>query len=131
MTQQLLDDYEEITRLVNLYIEGANGDVAKLEEAFHPSAWMFGHIGPIETNIPITDFFKMVASNPNVAGPDYRTTISSITATGDAGTATLVEHDFMGCDFVDYFTFARIEGRWWIVNKTYAHTGGAPPAALA
>jgi hypothetical protein len=41
--------------------------------------------------------------------------------------AVLVEHDYLGCDFVDYFTVARIDGRWWITNKTYAHTGGAPP----
>ena len=44
---------------------------------------------------------------------------------GDAGVAVLVEHDYLGCDFVDYFTVARIDGRWWITNKTYAHTGGS------
>ena len=38
----------------------------------------------------------------------------------------LVETDYFGCDFVDYFTVARINGRWWITNKTYAHTGGTP-----
>ena len=47
---------------------------------------------------------------------------------GDAGVAVLVETDYFGCDFVDFFTVARIDGRWWITNKTYAHTGGEPPA---
>jgi len=28
---------------------------------------------------------------------------------------------------VDYFTVARIDGRWQITNKTFAHTGGMPP----
>jgi len=23
---------------------------------------------------------------------------------------------------------ARIDGRWFITNKTYAHTGGSPPS---
>ena len=45
------------------------------------------------------------------------------------GTGFLVETDYFGCDFVDFFTVARIEGRWWITNKTYAHTGGTPPAS--
>jgi hypothetical protein len=42
--------------------------------------------------------------------------------------AVLVEHDYLGCDFVDYFSLARVDGRWVITNKTYAHTGGEPPA---
>ncbi len=29
--------------------------------------------------------------------------------------------------FTDYFTLARIDGAWTIVNKTFAHTGGEPP----
>ena len=34
----------------------------------------------------------------------------------------------MGCDFVDYFSVARIVGRWRITNKTFAHAGGYPLA---
>jgi len=35
----------EITRTVDLYVEGVrNGDGAKLREAFHPQAWMFGSV---------------------------------------------------------------------------------------
>jgi hypothetical protein len=30
--------------------------------------------------------------------------------------------------FVDFFTLSKIDGRWQIVNKTFAHTGGVPPA---
>ncbi len=125
---QVIDDLDEITRVVQLYIDGANGDVAKLEEAFHPSAWMFGHIGPMVTNIPIQDFVKMIADSPGLAGPSYRAVISGIDLHGDAAVATLTEQDFMGCDFVDFFSLARIDGAWKIVNKTYAHTGGQPPS---
>jgi hypothetical protein len=28
---------------------------------------------------------------------------------------------------LDYLALARIEGRWTIVNKLFAHTGGEPP----
>jgi hypothetical protein len=41
--------------------------------------------------------------------------------------AVLAEEDYLGCDFVDYFSVARIDGRWQIDNKTYAHTGGSLP----
>ena len=122
-----MSDLDEIERVVQLYIDGANGDVAKLEEAFHPDARMFGHIGPMDTYVPIGDFFKIVADSPGLAGPKYKAKITSMDVVGDAAVAVLAEEDYMGCDFVDYFSLARIDVRWWIVNKTYAHTGGAPP----
>jgi hypothetical protein len=126
---QYMDDLEEINRVVQLYVDGANGDVAKLEEAFHPNAWMFGHVGEMNTYFPIEEFFKMVTNMPGLAGPAYRARVTSIDVAGDAAVATLAEEDYMGCDFVDYFSLARIDGVWKIVNKTYAHTGGEPPSS--
>ena len=122
-----IQDLEDVRTLIQFYIDGANGDVAKLKQAFHQDARMFGHIGPMDTYVPITDFFAYVEANPGMAGPGYRAIIRSIDLAGDAGVAVLVETDYMGCDFVDYFSVARIKGRWQITNKTYAHTGGAPP----
>ncbi|WP_296595802.1 nuclear transport factor 2 family protein [Phenylobacterium sp.] len=124
-----LNDLAEVRELIQLYVEGANGDVAKLKEAFHPEARMMGHIGPVETYIPITDFFRMIERQPGMAGPNYQADVRTIDIVGDAGVAVLVETDYMGCDFVDYFSVARIGGRWQITNKTYAHTGGTPPGA--
>jgi hypothetical protein len=125
---QYMDDLEAIRGVVQLYIDGANGDVAKLEQAFHPNAWMFGHVGAMETNMPIQDFIAFVSNTPGLAGPSYRATVTSLDVVGDAAVATLAEENYMGCDFVDYFSLARIDGHWKIVNKTYAHTGGEPPA---
>ena len=51
-----LQDLEEVRAVIQLYIDGANGDVAKLKQAFHPDARMFGHIGPMDTYVPIGDF---------------------------------------------------------------------------
>lgn len=124
-----ISDLDAVTELIGLYIDGANGDVAKLEKAFHDDAHMMGHIGPMDTYVPIGEFFKMVEAQPGMAGPNYKAVIQSIDLTGDAGVAVLAETDYLGCDFVDYFSVARIDGEWKITNKTYAHTGGAPPAS--
>ena len=70
----------------------------------------------------------MVESSPTMAGPHYAADVRTVDIIGDAGVAVLVEHDYLGCDFVDYFTVARIGGQWKITCKTYAHTGGEPPA---
>ena len=126
--QDHLKDLEAVRAVIQLYIDGSNGDVAKLKQAFHPDARMMGRVGATETCIPITGFFTMVERRPGLAGPNYKADIRTIDITGDAGVAVLVETDYMGCDFVDYFSVARLDGRWQITNKTYAHTGGQPPA---
>lgn len=123
-----IEDLEAVRTLVQLYVDGANGDVEKLARAFHPDARMMGHIGAMDTYVPIGHFFDMVKARPGMAGPRYQAVIRSIDLTGDAGVAVLVETDYLGCDFVDYFSVARVDGRWLITNKTYAHTGGQPPA---
>lgn len=124
-----ISDLQAVTALVQLYIDGAGGDVDKLKQAFHPTATMMGHVGPMETYVPIADFFAMVENSPPLPGPGYQAVIRSIDITGDAGVAVLTETDYMGCDFVDYFAVTRIDGRWWITHKNYAHTGGQPPSA--
>ena len=129
VTVQKLQDLADVRALIQLYVEGSNGDGDKMRQAFHPDAHMFGHIGAMDTYEPITDFTKLVEAQPGLAGPNYRADIRTIDLVGDAGVAVLVETDYFGCDFVDYFTVARIDGRWWITNKTYAHTGGTPPAS--
>jgi hypothetical protein len=122
-----IDDLDEVRALIQLYIDGSNGDVGQLERAFHPSAWMFGQLGTTRLDFPMTQFFEMVRATPGMAGPNYQAIIQSLDLSGDAGVAVLAETDYLGCDFVDYFTVARIDGRWQITNKTFAHTGGTPP----
>ena len=124
-----LRDLEEVRALIELYVDGSNGDVAKLRQAFHQEAWMYGRFGGDDTIFPIAQFFAMVETRPGMAGPSYRAVLRTIDLAGDAGMAVLAETDYLGCDFVDYFAVARIDGRWQITNKTYAHTGGTPPGA--
>jgi hypothetical protein len=88
---------------------------------------MLGQLGTTRLDFPITQFFEMVRATPGMAGPNYRAIIQSIDLSDAAGVVVLAEADYLGCDFVDYFAVARIDGRWQITNKTFAHTGGSPP----
>jgi len=124
--QSHLEDLEAVRAVIQLYVDGASGDVEKLKAAFHPDARMIGRFGTNDLNMPIGDFFRMVERQPNAAGPNYKADVRTVDLAGDAGVAVLVETDYLGADFVDYFTVARIGGRWQITNKTFAHTGGGP-----
>ena len=123
-----ISDVEEVRRVIQLYIDGSNGDVAKLKEAFHPLAHMMGQIEPLgfKTYFPIQNFIDMVAAKPGMAGPNYKYYVRTIDVVNDAGVAVVVETDYLGCDFVDYFSVAKIDGKWKITNKTYTCTGLSP-----
>ena len=46
----------DVRALVQVYIDGSNGDGDKMREAFHLDAHMFGHICSMDAHEPITDF---------------------------------------------------------------------------
>ncbi len=124
-----IEDVDAIAQTLQLYIDGtASGDRAKLAEAFHPDARMFGALGEQRFDVPITEYADVVAGTPADVAGTFRTRITSITQTGDAAAATIVEEGFWGTvSFVDLLTLCRIEDRWLIVSKTFAHTAGEPP----
>ena len=81
-----IKDYEDVRSLIQLYIDGSNGDAAKLRAAFHPQARMAGHIGDlVSDNEPIDDFITLIEATPGLAGPEYRAYVRSIDLDGDAG----------------------------------------------
>ena len=123
-----IDDYDAIAATVQLYIdESTQGDAAKLTEGFHPDAQMYGAIGNDRYDEPITEYTKLMAESPG--GETLRARITSIIQAGDAASAAVVEDGFWETmSFVSFLTLSRIEGRWRIVNKNFAHTGGQMPA---
>jgi hypothetical protein len=120
----------EITRAVDLYVEGMrSGDGAKLREAFHPHAWMFGSLAATRYDEPIGELIAMVEGHSVDVDGSYQTRLVSVERVGDAAFAVLEEDGFWGTvSFTDFFTLTQIDGTWTIVNKTFAHTGGQPPA---
>ena len=127
--ESLVDDYDAIRTVVQLCLDGeATGDVAKLQDAFHPDARMFGDLAGTRYDVPIQTLFEMAAEAPADTG-NYRSRILSVTQLGDVATATAAEEGYWGTvSFVDFLSLCRIEGSWKIVNKTFAHVGGEPPA---
>ena len=121
-------DYDAIAATVQLYIDGsAHGDAAKLTEGFHPNAQMYGAIGGDRFDVPITDYVKLMTESPGGATMQGR--ITSIVQAGDAASATVLEEGFWGTlSFVTFLTLSRIDGRWRMVAKNFAHTGGELPA---
>ena len=60
-----LDEIAAIKSVMQLYIDGADGDTDKLLTAFHADAQMFGHVGDTRRDMPISRFIEGVGQ----AGP--------------------------------------------------------------
>jgi hypothetical protein len=124
------EERNEITRLINLYIDGAGkGDADKLNEAFHSSARWFGTMGGTDYDMDKKGFVDLMVSQPGDSG-NLVVHITDIQIDGTAAVATVKEEGFWGAyAFTDYFTFSILDGRWQITNKTFANTGASEDAA--
>jgi hypothetical protein len=127
----LVDDFDAISRVLQKCTEGeAKGDVAKLKEAFHEDARMFGSLAGERYDVPIAELFALAESEPADTG-NYRSRILSVQQTGDAAVGMVAEEGYWGSvSFIDYFLLARNEGDWKIVCKLFAHTDGEPPEGI-
>jgi Putative lumazine-binding len=130
-TASVVDDYDAICRVLQLCTQGeAKGDVAKLQQAFHEDARMFGSLAGERYDVPIAELFALAESEPADTG-NYRSRILSVQQRGDAAVGVVAEEGYWGTvSFIDYFLLARIEGDWKIVCKLFAHTGGEPPEGI-
>ena len=127
----MVDDYDAICRALQLCTDGeAKGDVAKLREAFHADARMFGSLAGERYDVPIEELFALAESAPADTG-NYRSRILSVQQTDDAAVGVVAEEGYWGTvSFIDYFQLARIEGDWKIVSKLFVHTGGELPEGI-
>jgi Putative lumazine-binding len=127
----VVDDYDAIHRVLQLCTEGeAKGDVAKLREAFHADARMFGALAGDRFDVPIEELFKLAESEPADTG-NYRSRVLSVQQTDDAAVGVVAEEGYWGTvSFIDYFQLARIDGDWKIVSKLFVHTGGELPEGI-
>jgi Putative lumazine-binding len=121
-----MDELNAITAVVQMYIDGvAKADVGRLKEVFHESARMFGNEDDESEDMPISEFFAEVATTP-VPGLGFRSRIMSVDVVEDAAVAVLAEDDYLGVDYVNFFSLIKRDGTWKIVTKLFAVTGQTP-----
>jgi hypothetical protein len=115
-------ELESVQQIMDLYIDGVrNGNVASLQQAFHPQSSMFGWKGKDLYITPIQGLFDYIGSSPIPSETGEPTTfiITSIQVNGNAANVEMAMDSYHGHDFMDYFQLLKVEDRWWIVSKTF------------
>lgn len=125
-----LDTYGEIAAVLEQYVQAASdGDPALMREAFHPQSRLWGTLAGERHDITLDEFVGMISGAPANSAGNYRGRVTAISRVGDMAVGTVAEDGYWGTiRFNAYFSLSRIDGRWWIVNKTFQHTGGEVPA---
>ena len=117
------DDYDEIVRIVQLYIDGFNdNDIRKFKETFDEDAWMYyiDADGSLYKDL-ISKSFERWASPPS---SDIVGRVISVTQVGDAASVQL-SFDYASdtsSGWIDFHNLLRINGVWKITNKSATHS---------
>lgn len=121
-------DYDEIVRVIQLYIDGFNQrDSKKFKEAFHEDARITftNEDGELFSELLSDCFEEWAAEEAN-----YTVRILSVTQAGDVASVMLEMHTIDPDDtWVDIHSLLRINGVWKDMNKTATHSSRAAWAA--
>ena len=113
-----LSEYDAITSTLQLYIDGGKtGDTAKMKEAFHPEATIFGYVGGDLFAGPIQQLFDW--NDQNGAAPGLQGRITSIDIIETVASVRLELDSWTGHRFTDLFTLLKVDGHWKIMNKVF------------
>ena len=73
---------------------------------------------------------ELGTSSPLNSDGRYTAHITAIAQAGDVATATVEEDGCWGTvSFTSFLSLAKIDGRWQIVARVFAHVSGALPAS--
>lgn len=117
-------EIDEIKRVVQLYVDGFQGSIEKLQEAFHKNAWIFAldADGALATDL-ISDRFERWANSQRVV----KSRFIAITQAGEVASVLLGfdNSENLEDSWVDVIALLKIQGTWKITNKTAAHSSRA------
>ncbi len=119
-----ITEAERIAEKIDGYVRGCQtGEEARLKDAFHTDARMFGAVGSDRYDMPVLGGMSTAMAEQPTGDHDAR--ILSIDVEGDAACVKLAESRFWGQDFIDYFLLSKIDGDWQIVAKCFTHSGAS------
>ncbi len=112
-------DYNAVIETASNYVEGLRaGNVATIEQAFHPDAVMYGFTNGQLLGGPISNLYRFVETNGDA--PDITTRLDVLAITPTTAVVRVdMEKDAIGADYNDYLTLLKVDGNWKVIAKVY------------
>jgi len=116
-------EFAAIREVLQDYMEGSyTANLELLRSVFYPEATMSGLMANNELEVgtpqPFYDELEETASCRKMGEP-YEAEIGYIHITGKAASASLIEDNLLGRNYVNHFHLLKISGDWKIISKTY------------
>ena len=112
-------EYDAVIAVAQKYVDGLRvGSSARVAEAFHKDAVMYGFTNGELLGGPIANLFDFIEKNGKAPGIRTRLDVLAITPT-TAVVRVDMENDAIGADYNDYLTLIRIDGAWKVIAKVY------------
>lgn len=112
------EDVGQIEALMQAYIEGARlGSSDHMRPLFHDMGTICGYVGPDLFASPIAGFYEWHDGNGAAAGVTARGL--RIDMEGTVATVRIEIDNWTGHRFTDFFTLAKVDGRWLIISKVF------------
>lgn len=117
---RISSEEKAIREAIGHYFEGhATGQGAHFSQVFHPESKLFWIDDEGRLSQRTSEAYISRASGHPAEDEEQRDRkIESIDVTGNAAVVKVVL-DYPGAEITDYMSMLKIEGRWWIVNKTF------------
>lgn len=101
-------EQEAVLAVIQKYVDGANGDMEVLRQAYHESAI-------INAN-PIENLFLSVERNGKT---NAQARLDYLDINGHAASAKVIIEDWHGYNYVEYLHLFKSETGWQIVSKVF------------
>lgn len=118
-----MNDSAEIRTVVERYFRGVfKGDEALLRRAFHPEAAVYDNAKDGFRRRGIDEYVLAVMSrqSPESNGESQDMNILYLDVLADQASVT-ARLAFSGNRYYNALTLLRLDGRWWIVSKTFVN----------
>lgn len=118
-----MNDSAEIRAVVERYFHGVfKGDETSLRGAFHPQAVVYDNAKEGFRRRGIDEYIRAVMSrqSPESNGESQDMNILYLDVLADQATVT-AHLAFGGNRYYNALTLLRLDGRWWIVSKTFVN----------
>ncbi|MGM0915120.1 MAG: nuclear transport factor 2 family protein [Pseudomonadota bacterium] len=117
-------DHDEIVRVVQCYVEGFQGRLDKLQEAFHEDAWILAldAEGSFSKDLISDRFERWAASHRQVRGR-----VIQVTQAGEVASVLLGfdNTENLADSWVDVLALIKLDGVWKITHKSAVHSSRA------
>lgn len=100
--------YKQIEKVVQDYVEGGNGNVDLLKKVFLPTAIING--------MPIQELYDIVEKRGHT---DSTGRLVSLDIANGVASAKVIIEDWHGQDYVEYLQLIKENGQWSIISKAF------------